>query len=291
MAGRQSKLLPADYYSEGQELVGSWVNYGLGTENRDLPGFITICPTLTHGGVNNYSSAFMPAIYQGTPLGNASISAEKANIPFIQGTTSLVQQRQEIDLLGEMDRERLTLLGPDPMMEGRIESFEMAFRMQSAVPAIHDLTKETEETKKFYGLNDPATANFGRQCLLARRFADAGVRFIQCTHSYKWDQHENLKADHSKNAREVDQPIAALLTDLKRRGLLKDTLVLWGGEFGRTPVAQGNNGRDHNPHGFTMFMAGGGVKPGISHGETDDYGYYATTTYMPRCCTCSVWTI
>ncbi|QEL18937.1 DUF1501 domain-containing protein [Limnoglobus roseus] len=255
--------------------MGSWVNYGLGTENRDLPGFITICPSLSHGGVNNFSSAFLPAIYQGTPLGNSGVPSDRANVPFIAGTTSREQQRREIDLLGEMDRERLAQLGPDPALEGRIESFEMAFRMQSAAPAVHDLTKETKETKALYGLDDPATANFGRQCLLARRFAEAGVRFIQCSHSYKWDQHENLKADHTKNAKEVDLPIAGLLTDLKRRGLLKDTLVLWGGEFGRTPVAQGKNGRDHNPHGFTMFLAGGGIKPGISYGATDEYGYYS----------------
>jgi hypothetical protein len=249
--------------------MGSWVAYGLGTENRDLPGFITICPTLTHGGVNNYSSAFLPAIYQATPLGNAGTSSDKVGVPFVKGTTPRDQQRLELDLLGELNR------SSDPTLEGRIQSFEMAFRMQSAAPALQDLSKETDETKKLYGLNDPATANFGRQCLMARRFAEAGVRFVQCTHSYKWDQHENLKADHTKNAREVDKPIAGLIADLKRRRLLKDTLVLWGGEFGRTPVAQGKDGRDHNPHAFTMFLAGGGVKPGMSHGATDDYGYYS----------------
>jgi len=249
--------------------IGSWVAYGLGTENRDLPGFITICPTLTHGGVNNYSSAFLPAIYQATPLGNAGTSSDQVGVPFVRGTTPRDQQRLELNLLGELNR------SSDPALEGRIQSFEMAFRMQSAAPALQDLSKETDETKKLYGLDDPATANFGRQCLMARRFAEAGVRFVQCTHSYKWDQHENLKADHTKNAREVDKPIAGLIADLKRRGLLKDTLVLWGGEFGRTPVAQGKDGRDHNPHAFTMFLAGGGVKPGLSHGATDDYGYYS----------------
>jgi uncharacterized protein (DUF1501 family) len=162
------------------------------------------------------------------------------------------------------------------MTEGRIQSFETAFRMQAAAPAVQDLTKETAETHQLYGIDDKVTENFGRQCLMARRFAEAGVRFVQCTHSYKWDQHENLKRDHTNNAREVDRPIAGLLADLKRRGLLKDTLVLWGGEFGRTPVAQGKDGRDHNPHGFTMFLAGGGVKAGLSHGATDDYGYHAT---------------
>ncbi|MDB5313577.1 MAG: hypothetical protein JWO38_7779 [Gemmataceae bacterium] len=255
--------------------MGSWVTYGLGTENRDLPGYITICPTLTHGGVNNYSSAFMPAVYQATPLGNAGTPSDRVGVPFVAGTTPRDQQRLELDLLAELDRERVTTHGHDAALESRIQSFEMAFRMQSTAPTVQDLSKETDETKKLYGLDDPATANFGRQCLMARRFAEVGVRFVQCTHSYKWDQHENLKADHGKNAREVDKPIAGLLTDLKRRGLLKDTLVLWAGEFGRTPVAQGKDGRDHNPHAFTVFLAGGGVKPGISYGATDDYGYYA----------------
>ena len=257
--------------------MASWITYGLGTENRDLPGFITICPTLTHGASNNYSSAFLPAIYQGTALGSAGTSSDRVTVPFIKGTTPPEQQRLELDLLGAMDRERLAHLGPDPMMEGRIQSFEMAFRMQMAAPELQDISKETDATKKLYGLDDPATANYGRQCLLARRFAESGVRFVQCTHSYKWDQHGNLKADHTKNAREVDKPIAGLLIDLKKRGLLDDTLVLWGGEFGRTPVAQGNDGRDHNPHGFTYFLAGGGIKPGISFGATDDYGYYSVT--------------
>jgi len=253
--------------------MGSWVTYGLGTENRDLPGFVTICPTLTHGGVNNYSSAFLPAIYQATPLGNAGTASSKAAVPFVQGTTPRGQQRLELDLLADLDRERTQ--SSDTALEGRIQSFEMAFRMQAAVPEVQDLSRESKETKKLYGIDEGATDNFGRQCLMARRFAEAGVRFVQATHSYKWDQHDNLQRDHTKNALEVDKPIAALLTDLKRRGLLKDTLVIWGGEFGRTPVAQGKDGRDHNPHGFTMFLAGGGIKPGISHGETDDYGYFA----------------
>ncbi len=255
--------------------MGSWVTYGLGTENRDLPGYITICPTLTHGGVNNYSSAFLPAAYQATPLGNSGTPSDQVGVPFVKGTTPRDQQRLELDLLGDLDRERASTRGADSELDGRIGSFEMAYRMQSAAPTVQDLSKESAETKKLYGLDDPLTANFGRQCLMARRYSEAGVRFVQCTHSYKWDQHENLKADHTKNAREVDKPIAGLLADLKARGMLKDTLVLWGGEFGRTPVAQGKDGRDHNPHAFTMFLAGGGVKPGLSYGATDDYGYYS----------------
>ena len=257
--------------------LGSWLTYGLGTENQDLPGFITMCPTLTHGGVNAYSSAFLPAVYQGTPLGNASIPSEQAKIPYIENAEKQPRdlQRLELDLLREINTERMNQTGPDLALEGRINSFELAFRMQTAAPELQQITDETEATQKAYGLDNPKTKNFGRQCLMARRFIERGVRFVQCTHSYKWDQHGNLKVDHGNNAMEVDQPIAALIQDLKARDLLKDTLVLWGGEFGRTPVAQGTDGRDHNPQGYTMWMAGGGVKPGIRHGATDDYGYFA----------------
>jgi Protein of unknown function (DUF1501) len=258
--------------------MGSWITYGLGSENQNLPGYITVCPSLTHGGVNNWSSAFLPAAYQGTPLGNASVPAEQALVPFIRNTeTSAAVQRQELDLLAEMNRDHLARTGPDDALEGRIQSFELAFRMQSAVPELQDVSRETAETQKLYGLDDPITRNFGRQCLMARRFAERGVRFVQVSHSYKWDQHGDLKRDHGKNALEVDKPIAGLLKDLKRRDLLKDTLVLWGGEFGRTPTAQGGDGRDHNPHGYTMWLAGGGVKAGHRHGATDDYGYYSVT--------------
>jgi hypothetical protein len=258
--------------------MGSWIVYGLGTENQNLPGFITICPTLTHGGVNNWSCAFLPAAYQGTPLGNASVPSDQAMIPFIKNSeTPRSIQRQELDLLAEINRDHLAHAGPDAALEGRIQSFELAFRMQNAAPEFQDISGETAETLKLYGLDDPSTRNFGRQCLMARRFAERGVRFVQATHSYKWDQHGELKRDHANNAREVDKPIAGLLTDLKRRGLLKDTLVLWGGEFGRTPVAQGADGRDHNPHGYTMWLAGAGVKPGLQYGATDDYGYYSVT--------------
>jgi hypothetical protein len=258
--------------------MGSWMSYGLGTENRDLPSFITICPTLTHGGVNAYSSAFLPAIHQGTPIGNAGIASDQAKIPFIKSAdgTPPDLQRMELDLLREMNERQIAGTGPDAALEGRIESFELAFRMQTTAPELQDIDLESEATRRLYGLDDPRTANFGRQCLMARRFAEAGVRFVQATHSYKWDQHSDLTRDHSRNAAEVDKPIAGLLTDLKARGLLDDTLVLWGGEFGRTPVTELNgDGRDHNPEGYTMWLAGGGVKPGISFGETDDYGYFA----------------
>ena len=257
--------------------MGSWINYGLGTENRNLPGFITICPTLTHGGLNNWSSAFLPAAYQGTPVGNAGTPSEKATLPFIANTeTPRDIQRMELDFLHAMNSEQLIRTGPDLALEGRIDSFELAFRMQMAAPELQDISGESPETLKLYGLDDPKTKNFGRQCLMARRFAERGVRFVQVTHSYKWDQHGQLKRDHTNNAAEVDKPIAGLLKDLKARGLLEDTLVLWGGEFGRTPVAQGTDGRDHNPHGFTMWLAGGGVRSGTKYGATDDYGYYAS---------------
>jgi hypothetical protein len=181
----------------------------------------------------------------------------------------------ELDYLQTMNREQLATTGPDQALEGRIESFELAFRMQSEAPGLQEISGESPATLKLYGIDNRVSEDFGRQCLMARRLSEAGVRFVQVSHTYKWDQHSDLLRDHAQNAREVDQPIAGLLQDLKSRGLLKDTLVLWGGEFGRTPTAQGSDGRDHNPEAFTMWMAGGGVKPGIQYGSTDDYGYYA----------------
>jgi hypothetical protein len=256
--------------------MGSWITYGLGSENENLPGFLTICPTLGHGGVNNWSSAFLPGAYQGTPIGNASVPAERATIEHLVSADLAPElQRRQLDFVQRLNRRHLSERGADDALESRILSFELAFRMQSEAPELLSIDGESRSTKALYGLGDPKTANFGRQCLMARRFAEAGVRFVQCTHSYKWDQHENLRAGHEANAREVDRPIAALLQDLDSRGLLDETLVLWGGEFGRTPVAQGDDGRDHNPHGFTVWMAGGGVKRGFSYGATDEYGYYA----------------
>jgi hypothetical protein len=256
--------------------MGSWITYGLGTENSSMPGFLTICPTQSHGGANNFGSAFLPAPYAGTAIGSVGIAAKDARIPFITNKeTPREIQRMEIDYSQALNRKQLELTGPDRALEGRIESFELAFRMQTEAPDLQDLSKESEATKKLYGLDNPITEDFGRQCLMARRFSEKGVRFVQVSHTYKWDQHENLKRDHSQNAAEVDRPIAGLLKDLKARGLLKDTLVLWGGEFGRTPTAEGSDGRDHNPEAFTVWMAGGGVKPGLSYGATDEYSYYS----------------
>ena len=256
--------------------MGSWVSYGLGTENSDLPAYITICPTLGHGGVNNFSSSFLPAWTHGTPIGHAGVPASQAQFEHMHAGMPRDLQRKQLDFLNALNGQHAARNGSDLALEGRIESFELAFRMQAAAPAVMDLSGESAATQQLYGIDEPKTENFGRQCLLARRFAQAGVRFIQCTHSYKWDQHGDLRNGHSSNAAEVDKPIAGLIRDLKSHGMLEDTLVLWGGEFGRTPTAQGGDGRDHNPHGFTMFMAGGGVKAGLSYGATDDYGYYAS---------------
>ena len=260
--------------------IGSWVSYGLGTENQNLPAFVTICPTLAFGGINNWSSSFLPAVYQGTPFGNASVPSAKAEVKYIRNSR-WPREVQELQLrqLARMNHDHQAQSGPEAALEARISSFELAFRMQSELPKVEDLSGESVATQKLYGLDNPITANFGRMCLKARRFAEAGVRFIQVTHSddkVQWDQHSDLVAGHSKNALEVDLPIAGLLYDLKARGLLEDTLVWWGGEFGRTPTSEVNGtGRDHNQEGFTMWLAGGGVKGGFRYGSTDDYGYYA----------------
>ncbi len=259
--------------------IGSWVSYGLGTENGNLPAFVTICPTLAHGGVKNWGSAFLPAPFQGTPIGNASLSSADARVPYLDNPRHSRQlQRLKLDLLGQINRRHLDDFGDDGRLEARINSFELAFRMQGEIPDIQDLSQESSATHKLYGLDEKITEDFGRQCLLARRFLERGVRFVQVTHSdtmVQWDQHSNLLSGHTKNAREVDRPIGGLLTDLKARGLLEDTLVWWGGEFGRTPCVQGSNGRDHNPEGFTMWLAGGGAKAGLRYGATDEFGYYA----------------
>ncbi|MBT3469805.1 MAG: DUF1501 domain-containing protein [Opitutae bacterium] len=262
--------------------MGSWISYGLGTENENLPSFITICPTLAHGGVQNWSAGFLPAHHQGSPIGNASITASKARVRHIQNNRwTSGQQIKQLNLIHKLNQEhRQDLNEHNPELEDRIRSFELAFRMQTTMPEAQDISGESKATRKLYGLENSVTEDFGHQCLMARRFAERGGRFIQVTHSdqdVQWDQHGNLRKGHAKKAAQVDWPIAGLLTDLKTRGLLEDTLVIWGGEFGRTPTVQGPkmDGRDHNPHGFTIWMAGGGVKGGYRHGSTDEYGYYA----------------
>jgi hypothetical protein len=264
--------------------MGSWILQGLGTENQNLPGFITIKPTLGHGGQNNWSSSFLPGEYQGTPIGSSDMKIEeieKEPMPWLlpKGLTA-ENQRFELDMIQKMNRRHSEQNDHDPDLEARIGAMELAFRMQVEAPEAFDLSKESEATRKLYALDSETTRDFGWQCLLARRLSERGVRFVQCSHSYKWDQHTELVKLHTKNAAEVDKPIAGLLKDLKSRDLLKDTLVIWGAEFGRTPWAQGSDGRDHNPYGYTMWMAGGGVKPGCIYGATDDFGYHAVENRM-----------
>ncbi|MCA9058115.1 MAG: DUF1501 domain-containing protein, partial [Planctomycetaceae bacterium] len=256
--------------------VGAWVSYGLGTENQDLPAFISIAPPKGHGGPRNYGSAFLPAAHQATTIGHSTASLADASIANLKSQLSTEDQSRQLELLQQMNRRRLQQLEHDEKLEGIIESYELAFRMQSAVPDVMDLSAESQHTLAMYGIGESDTDNYGRGCLLARRFAEAGVRYIQVSYKQNaWDQHGNLKSGHENNSRAVDKPIAGLLTDLAQRGLLDDTLVLWGGEFGRTPIVQGSNGRDHNPQGFSVWLAGGGIRGGLRYGETDEYGYYA----------------
>ena len=266
--------------------LGSWVSYGLGTENQNLPSFITICPTSLHGGVNNFGAAALPAVHSGVPLGTPgypNTKAADATFDFLQNSRlTAAQQRLQLQLLRQV---HAASRAGDTELDARLQSFELAFRMQTAAPEAMDLSGESKATQELYGLDDPQTQNFGRECLLARRFAERGVRFIQVSHAHslgfnneQWDQHTYLKKGHTANVGQIDKPITGLLTDLRQRGLLRDTLVVWGGEFGRTPtvqVGQAEPGRDHHPEGFTIWMAGGGVKGGFRYGRTDEYGYYA----------------
>ncbi|MDF1849959.1 MAG: DUF1501 domain-containing protein [Verrucomicrobiales bacterium] len=254
--------------------VGSWISYGLGTENEDLPGFVSISPSATHGGPRNYGAAFLPAAHQATTIGRNGKLDASANFDFLTPRSESAKQRRKMELLQQMNRDHLARTEYAPV-EGMIRSMEMAYRMQTSAPEVIDTSEEPEHIRDLYGIGNEKTDTFGRQCLLARKFAEAGVRYIQVSTPNVWDQHGNLKKGHEKNALAVDRPIAGLLGDLKQRGLLEDTLVVWGGEFGRTPIVQGSNGRDHNPQGFTMWAAGGGVKGGLAYGETDDFGYFA----------------
>jgi Protein of unknown function (DUF1501) len=257
--------------------MGSWMLYGLGSENANLPGFVSIAPSAGNGGARNYGNAFLPAIYQGTPLGKAGGSADEATIRNLKGASDA---RSRFDLLKELQGEQLKRSPGDSELEAVANSYELAWRMQSNAPDILDLSKESAETKTLYGIGDKATDTFGKQCLMARRLCESGVRYVQVTYGDSsanpaWDQHSNLPK-HADHAKAVDRPIAGLLADLKRRGLLEDTIVWWGGEFGRTPYAEKNGtGRDHNPGGFTVWLAGGGFKPGLAFGATDDFGAQA----------------
>jgi len=265
---------------QGRPSVGAWVAYGLGSSCRNLPGFIVLdSGMIPPGGVDLFGSGFLPASYQGTLFRNNKQPVADLNPR--EATPAL--QQSKLRLLESLDRGTLARGGSVPEIEAAIANYELAFRMQSEVPGLTDFTGETEATRKLYGLDEKDTEEFGRQCLLARRMVERGVRFIELLSPRRqgvdrWDQHSNIEFGHGANCKATDKPIAALLKDLKGRGLLDQTLVVWGGEFGRTPMAQkGNrgNGRDHHPYGFTMWMAGGGVKGGLVHGSTDEYGYYA----------------
>lgn len=255
--------------------LGSWVTYGLGTENQNLPGFIAIGPGPLIEGARQYGAAFLPAAHQGT-----FVSDLKDPIKNLKNSTVTPErQRLELDALRKLNELHGAERADDSRLSARIESFELAYRMQVQAPDAFDLTRETDKTQKLYGLDRKETETFGRQCLLARRLVERGVRFVQLYHTtggfQPWDQHGDLKGGHSKNALATDLPIAGLLKDLKAHDLLKDTLVIWGGEFGRTPAAEGTDGRDHHPFGFTMWLAGGGVKGGMAYGETDEFGWDA----------------
>jgi hypothetical protein len=259
----------------GRPSLGAWVTYGLGTENQDLPAFVVLLdrPDEPPGGSRNWGSGFMPATYQGTRFRSGPAPILHLSPP---ADISDQRQRRKLDLLAEMNR-RHAASRDSSELEARIASFELAFRMQSSAPEAVDLSQETAETKRLYGLDQKETADMARCCLLARRLVERGVRFVQvyCGSGSKWDAHANIEANHSGLCRASDRPIAGLLADLRRRGLLDQTLVLWGGEFGRTPMSEKGNGRDHNPYGFTMWLAGGGAQGGRAIGATDHVGLHA----------------
>ncbi len=254
--------------------VGAWVSYGLGSENESLPAFITISPPRGHGGAQNYGSAFLPAQHQGTAIGSAEIPIANAKISNLSNPElNSRSQRAHLNLLQSINARHLNEVGNDQHIEGLIANYELAFRMQTTIPSIMDLNSETQETLDLYGVGSEPSDNFGRQCLLARKFAENGVRYIQVSTNYTWDHHKQVKEGSIAEAPKVDRPIAGLLEVLQRRGLLDDTLVVWGAEFGRTPTVENDNGRNHHPKAFTMWMAGGGCKAGFTYGRTDDFGY------------------
>ncbi|MEM8953672.1 MAG: DUF1501 domain-containing protein [Verrucomicrobiota bacterium] len=268
--------------------LGAWSLYGLGTANENLPGFITLNPPADFGGARNYGSSFLPAICQGTKIGGGQLPGLFAAITgkdeepgppmkYVDNEKfSRGMQRSQLDLIRGMNEKKLATAGYHPEIEGAIESFELAFRMQDEVPEVLDLGKEPAHIRKLYGIGEgEGNERFARQCLLARRLAEAGVRFVEVTAPMTWDHHRMLKGSLEENAAATDRAVGALLADLKQRGMFEDTLVIWAGEFGRTPYAQSGDGRDHNNKGYSLWMAGGGVKGGIRYGETDEFGYRA----------------
>ncbi len=260
----------------GRPSLGAWVTYGLGTENESLPAFVVMedTPGKVINGPRNWSAGFMPAAYQGTAL----LPGDQP-IPHLATPSGISSQRQleKLALLGKLNRMHAAPRSHSSELEARIKSYELASRMQVEAPEAVDLSDETEETKRLYGFDEKETQVFARNCLLARRLVERGVRFVQLYHGSgsRWDAHSNIEANHSKNCEASDKPVAGLLKDLKRRGLLEETLVIWGGEFGRTPMSEKGDGRDHNPYGFTMWLAGGGVRGGRVVGRTDEIGLHA----------------
>lgn len=254
--------------------MGSWLVYGLGTENQNLPGFVVVSPAEVFQGAQLWASSFLPSAYQGTLV--RDLKNPIANLH--TGSGSMDRQREKLDALAGFNQMHKHARGSNSQLDARIASFELAFRMQKAAPEAFDISRESDHVRKLYGIDTPATDMFGRQCLMARRLVERGVRFVQlfdAPANNAWDQHSGLRENLPKRCAAVDQPIAALLIDLKARGLLEDTLVLWGGEFGRTPTAEGTNGREHHPFGFTMWLAGGGIRGGMAHGATDEFGWHA----------------
>jgi hypothetical protein len=252
--------------------LGSWLTYGLGTENQNLPGFVVVAPEPPFQGSPLWSASFLPAAYQGTWVRDPANPV--ADLKPSDGDTT---QRAKLNLLSQLNEAHKHGRMNESALNARIASFELAFRMQAAAPEAFDLSREPLTVRAMYGLDEKPTEVFGRQCLLARRLVERGVRFVQVydTGTGGWDHHGDIRKQLPARCRGIDQPIAALLTDLKHRGLLEDTLVVWGGEFGRSPTAEGGDGREHHPFGFTMFLAGGGIKGGIVHGATDEYGWHA----------------
>jgi hypothetical protein len=260
----------------GRPSLGAWVTYGLGTENENLPAFVVMQDNNGQviNGPRNWSSGFMPAVYQGTRLQGGANPI--ANLKTPEGISD-ARQAGKLELLAELNHKHAVARPEQTELDARIRNYELAFRMQASAPEAVDLADETEETRRLYGLDDKDTAAFGRLCLLARRLVERRVRFVQLYHGAgsKWDAHSKIESNHSGLCKQMDRPVAGLLQDLKRRGLLHDTLVVWGGEFGRTPMGEKGDGRDHNPYGFTMWMAGGGVKGGQVIGSTDEVGLHA----------------
>jgi hypothetical protein len=260
----------------GRPSLGAWVNYGLGSENDNLPAFVVMedNPGAVTNGPKNWGAGFMPAVYQGTPLAGGEEPIKYLKNP---AGVSDERQRKKLALLAELNGRHAAERAAQSELEARIASYELAFRMQAEAPEAVDLADETQETQSLYGLDQKETEKFGRMCLLARRLVERGVRFVQLYSGSgsKWDAHSGLENNHSTNCRSVDKPVAALIQDLKRRGLLNDTLVVWGGEFGRTPMSEKGDGRDHNPTGYTMVLAGGGVRGGRTVGSTDEIGLHA----------------